>query len=215
MKKTHYIVCALALFLFAGSSELTAQQSKREMEKEKEKQMQFEAQEKDKALRKEMLEAEKAMKKAQKEVEIFYKDQYKAFSEIDFEFNAPEFRKEFDNYVIMTNDFFSGSQTQLTLRNSFSGGSDTSNGSFDVDEGVRRFKCNINGKVRSGRITVNITYPDGKVFKELEINSSAEISFSQTMTVKEEKADKFVGTWKYEVKAEKAEGNYVLMISTN
>lgn len=107
------------------------------------------------------------------------------------------------------------SESQLTLRNSFNGGSDQSTGEFDVDEHTRHIRCMITGKVKSGTITVKITYPGGKVFKELTINKSAEITFSQSLTIKEEENDKYIGSWKYEVKADKAEGNYTLQFMTH
>jgi hypothetical protein len=111
--------------------------------------------------------------------------------------------------------FSSGNQSQLTLRNSFNGGSDTSKGEFEVASGTRNFRCMINGKVRSGSILVRVLYPNGKVFRELTINSSAEIFYNQSLNIKEEEEDQYTGSWKYEVIADRAEGNYMLTISTN
>ncbi len=73
----------------------------------------------------------------------------------------------------------------------------------------------ISGKVRAGEIIIKVLYPGGKVFKELTITSSAEITFTQSLTINEGSGDKYVGSWTYEVRAEKAEGNYTLAISTN
>jgi hypothetical protein len=112
-------------------------------------------------------------------------------------------------------EYIQPSQSQLTLRNTFQGGSDTSQGTFEVEEETRRFRCMINGKVRSGTITIKISYPGGKSFKDLTINSSAEVSFSQVLNISEGKGDKYIGEWEYEVKADKAEGTYMLQISTN
>jgi len=106
-------------------------------------------------------------------------------------------------------------QSQLTLRNSFRGGTDTSKGEFEVEAGTRSFRCVISGKVNSGEIYIAVKYPNGKIFKELTINSAAEITFSQSLTIKEEEEKKYFGAWDYEVKAEKAEGSYMLQIMTN
>lgn len=111
--------------------------------------------------------------------------------------------------------FSQENQSQLTLRNSFNGTSDASIGEFDVDKSTSYIRCTINGKVRSGIITIEVLYPGGKVFKKLSITSSAEISFSQSLTIKEEDQNKYVGKWKYEVTADKAEGNYILSIMTH
>jgi hypothetical protein len=105
-------------------------------------------------------------------------------------------------------------QSSLTLRNSFNGTSDTSTGEFDVDENTTHIRCTINGKVRSGKISVKVLYPGGKVFKNLSITSSAEISFTQSVSIREEDQKKYVGSWNYEVTADKAEGNYSLSFMT-
>ena len=107
-----------------------------------------------------------------------------------------------------------GSQTQLTLRNSFNGGSDSSKGEFEVDEGIRQLRCMIRGKVREGEIFIKVLYPGGKVFKELTITSSAEVTFTQSLSIKEGSQDKYEGSWTYEVKAKEAKGDYTFSIST-
>jgi hypothetical protein len=106
-------------------------------------------------------------------------------------------------------------QSSLTLRNSFNGTSDSSQGEFDVDETTSHIRCTINGKVRSGEITVKVLYPGGKVFKNLSITSSAEISFTQSLSINQEDHKKYVGSWKYEVTADKAEGSYNLSFVTH
>jgi len=60
-----------------------------------------------------------------------------------------------------------------------------------------------------------VLYPGGKVFKNLSITSSAEISFSQSLSISEEDQKKYVGSWTYEVTADKAEGSYNLSFMTN
>ena len=106
-------------------------------------------------------------------------------------------------------------QSQLTLRKSFRDVTSTSKGEFDVDSNIRHFRCMISGSVKSGEIFVGIEYPDGKTFKELVINSSADINFSQSVSIKEGEEKKYTGSWSYVIKADKAEGNYMVQIMTN
>ena len=106
-------------------------------------------------------------------------------------------------------------QSQLTIRNSFDGETDSSQGEFDVDESTTHIRCTINGKAKTGRITIKILYPGGKVFKDLSITSSAQISFSQSLTIKEEEKKKYVGAWTYKITADKAEGSYSLSFMTH
>ena len=113
---------------------------------------------------------------------------------------------------------YSGSQenqSQLTIRNSFDGETDSAEGEFDVDESTSHIRCTINGKAKSGKITVKILYPGGKVFKDLSITSSAQISFSQSLTIQEKEKNKYIGAWKYKVTADKAEGSYTLSFMTH
>jgi len=106
-------------------------------------------------------------------------------------------------------------QSQLTIRNSFDGDTDSSEGEFDVDESTTHIRCTINGKAHSGKINIKVLYPGGKVFKDLSITSSAEISFTQSISVKEEEKKKYVGSWTYKITADKAEGSYMLSFATH
>lgn len=106
-------------------------------------------------------------------------------------------------------------QSQLTIRNSFDGETDSSEGEFDVDESTTHIRCSINGKANAGKITIKILYPGGKVFKNLSITSSAQISFSQSLSIQEDEKSKYVGAWTYKITADKAEGSYSLSFMTH
>ncbi len=117
------------------------------------------------------------------------------------------------SYYFVSED--QGNQSQLTIRNTFDGNSTSSKGEFDVDESTRYIRFRMNGKVRSGEISIRVVYPGGKVFKELTMTSPTDISFTQSITVNEEEKKKYVGSWQYEVSADKAEGSYSLSFSTH
>ena len=196
----------IVMFLTAGFT-LQAQQTEDELAKEKQLQ---EKQLQEIQARKEMLEEQQD---EMRDMERHYAEQARAreSSRVKAFYRSSE---HFDEPFVAPM-LYQGNQSQLTLRNSFRGGSDSSKGDFQVEKDTRHFRCMINGKVNSGEIFIKIQYPGGKVFKELTINSSAEISFNQSLTIKEGEEDKYLGTWKYEIKATKAEGNYMLQISTN
>jgi hypothetical protein len=200
----------LALFLLVSFGPLHAQDPKPGPDREKA------AQEEEMKARKEMLDAQH---KEMKEMERQFEEQSRINEARvrDMERSREMYRSSGIPIVepVVAPIFTQGNQAQLTLRNSFSGGSDATKGDFQVEQGTRQFRCMISGRVRLGEITIRVMYPGGKVFKELTINSSAEINFSQLMTIKEGEEEKYIGTWKYEVKADKAEGNYMLQISTN
>jgi hypothetical protein len=106
-------------------------------------------------------------------------------------------------------------QSQLTIRNTFNGESDESDGTFDVDENTSHIRCTINGKANSGKINIRIELPNGDIFKDLSITSSAQISFSQSLSIEETKKKKYVGAWTYEITADDAEGSYTLSFMTH
>ena len=146
-----------------------------------------------------------------RQLEEEYADQAKIF-----ERQAREYRRvpsiigstgSYQEGKYLLGTFGQESQSQLTLRKSFRGTTNTSKGEFEVEPGIRHF--------RSGEILIGVEYPDGKTFKELVINSSADINFSQSISIKEGEEKKYTGSWSYVVKADKAEGNYMLQIMTH
>jgi hypothetical protein len=229
----------MMVILFALSGALAFAQEAPSEEEQKKAQMEEEmkaAMEAEMRAKKEMLEQERQQMKQEqqrileqekkmRELERQYADQHR-----DMERQAREAYRARESSRARASSRSSGiytegayvapmmahqNQSQLTLRNSFRGGTDTSKGEFEVEPGTKHFKCVISGKVNSGEIYIAVEYPDGKAFKELTINSAAEISFSQSLTIKEEEEKRYFGAWKYVVKAEKAEGSYMLQIMTN
>jgi hypothetical protein len=202
-------VGSMILFFLSGTLSLAAQDQKREEDVLKE------IQEQEILNRKKMLEEQQEQ---MRQFQLQYADQAK-----DLEQRAREDAR--DREVIRSTRVFPegyyfvgsnrGSQSQITLRKHFDGTTSTSKGSFDVDSEVRQFRCMINGSVQSGEIMITIGYPDGKVFKELVINASADINFSQSISIKEGEEKKYVGSWDYIIKTDKADGDYMIQISTN
>lgn len=178
-------------------------------------------------IRKELLEQEmqnrKKMLEEQQEQMKEWQEQY-AVQQKDLEQRAREaarLRERAPTTWLMPDGQFyfttgnRGSQSQLTLKKNFDGTTNTSKGNFEVDENIRQLRCMISGSVESGEIAIAIEYPDGKLFKELVINSSADINYNQSVAIKEGEEKKYVGSWNYTIKANKAEGHYMLQISTN
>ena len=213
--RTYGLILVLA-FIFAAGTALQAQQTEEQLAIEKEIEAAQKA-EQEAALRerKEMLEQQKhEQERTMREMERQYAEQARAReSSRARTFSSGSGYAHAEPFVAPM--MAQGNQAQLTLRNSFRGVSDSSKGEFDVESGTRYFRCMINGKVQSGEILIKVLYPGGKVFKEITITSSAEISFSQSLSIKEGAEEKYIGSWEYEIKADKAEGNYMLQISTN
>lgn len=200
----------LAFILISSGTLVFAQ------DKETEKQRNVEV-EKQMRIRKEMLEEQqKQMKEQMKEMQEQFKEREKEYAIMSRGARDDrEFWRSAGGDIQFFSGFDQGSHSQLTLRKNFDGTTDTSEGNFDVDPNIRQFRCMINGAVKSGEIHILLEYPDGEVFKELVINSSADISYSQSVSIKEGEESKYAGTWEYEIRAEDAEGRYMLQISTN
>ena len=175
--------------------------------------------------KKEMLEQQE---QEMKEFEFRYEDQPRSSERSTRSSSRSSARSSSGSraYVVSSGDnsdyfvhsgFKQNTQTQLTLRNSFDGTSNTSKGQFEVDENSRHIRVMINGKVKSGEIRIIVDYPNGDTFKDLVLNSAAEITFSQSVSISEEDqdSDKYFGDWNYKVIAEDAKGNYMLQIQTH
>ncbi len=115
-------------------------------------------------------------------------------------------------YTFFTNQGKSSSQLRLTKR--FEGESASNEGTFEVDETVHNINFTLNGKVRDGEIRVKLLLPDGKAFKDMQIDNSADIQYSQMIRIAENEK-KYYGKWTYKIEAVKADGTYSLQISTN
>lgn len=213
LKSLKYIPLVIA-FLIAGSH-VMAQDEEGEFKKQKAKQ-------------EEELRARKEMLEQQKQIVVMERQHAQQAREMESQVRELSRARESSRarYVSPSSgfygdgQFFTGmygreNQSQLTLRKSFREATSTSKGEFDVESNIRHFRCMISGEVRSGEIFIGIEYPDGKTFKELTINSSADINFSQSISIKEGEEKKYTGSWNYVIKAVKAEGNYMVQIMTN
>ncbi|MGW8315195.1 MAG: hypothetical protein ACWGNV_06315 [Bacteroidales bacterium] len=211
MKKRYPISMILFIMVFLTTPLLVSAQNEKSEEEVRKEMMEQEMQN-----RKKMLEEQQEQ---MKQWEVQFKEQQKDLEERAREAARVRVRGS-GTYVLPDGEFFvaapsRGSQSQLTLRKNFEGTTNVSKGTFEVDENIRQFRCMINGSVDSGEIYIGIEYPDGNTFKELVINSSADINLSQSVSVKEGEEKKYVGSWSYVIKTNKAEGHYMLQISTN
>jgi len=198
------------LFVLLGS--VAMGQSKQEKEIKK-------AQEAEKKAKQEQIEFQRQEMKEQQlktiELERMYTEQAREASRARSSARVYSRSSGFDEPSYFIYSGGQENQSQLTIRNSFDGNTDSSEGEFDVDESTTHIRCTINGKARSGKINIKILYPGGKVFKDLSITSSAEISFTQSFSIKEEEKKKYVGAWTYKITADKAEGSYMLSFMTH
>lgn len=110
--------------------------------------------------------------------------------------------------------FGNQNSTQLMLSKEYDGTSGENTGEFQIEESVRQIRFSIDGSVEEGSIVIKLLLPEGKIFKELTIDNTADIRFSQSLVIREEE-NKYSGRWKYVIKANKTTGRYRLSINTN
>jgi len=139
-------------------------------------------------------------------------EEFKRQAEID----AKRAQLEAREMELQARAFHYGSQnnSQLMLSKNYSGTDAENEGVFQIEKSVRQIRFSIEGSVREGSITVKLLLPGGDVFKELTIDESADVRFSQSLVIMEDE-NKYSGNWKYTIKARNADGNYRLSISTN
>jgi len=102
--------------------------------------------------------------------------------------------------------------SQLTLSKMFDSESVSKEGNFTVEEHYNMLKIAIEGTVKEGSIKITLYSPDYEVFKDLEIDNSADIRWTKLFS---EYKEEYVGEWTYEIEAQSALGRYNLSITTH
>ncbi len=102
--------------------------------------------------------------------------------------------------------------SQLSLSKMFEQETVSKEGNFSVEEHYNMLKISIEGTVREGSIKITLYSPDEEVFKDLEIDSSADVRWTKVFS---EYKDEYVGEWTYEIEADEVTGHYNLSITTH
>lgn len=100
----------------------------------------------------------------------------------------------------------------LSLKKLFKGESAAKETKFTVDDDQSKLRLSVSGHCESGNITIAFILPSGKSFTKIPIDSSADIEWSQSLTMEEKSIYK--GQWKVEIKATNAKGMYSVSISS-
>jgi hypothetical protein len=212
IKTISILVLALG-FLLSGNLDLSGQDESARSREESKKEDQLE---------KEMARAKAAEKEALARQEKAMLRQAEAFSRQEEEMARKEAHmvrqmevseRALDTYT--RNIHFSHqNSSQLMLSKTYEGTDAENTGEFHIEESVRQIKISIDGVVKEGSIKIKLLLPGGETFKDLTIDESADIRYSQSLGISEEEK-KYYGKWKYIIKASKAKGNYRMSISTN
>ncbi len=201
MKKSNILALVLIFSFLAipfsytwGQEELTKQQEK-----------EFRAQQEElKAMQEEMIKAKEAEHKRAAEI---YRAEYKRgagyFPSLPAIPPIPAVSWSYDG---------SENSFNLSLMKSFKGESVSKKTNFTVDDDQSKLRFSVKGRCEEGNIIVKFILPSGKSFTEIQIDSSADIEWSQSLTIEEESIYK--GQWKVEIKAVKAKGMYKLNIKS-
>jgi len=107
----------------------------------------------------------------------------------------------------------SDKNSKLTLSKRYEGTTATKNGAFKVEDGVKKIRISITGKVEQGKINVELYLPDGKDVGKFQMDDTADVNWSQSIGIDEEET-KYYGEWTYIIKTEDAHGYYSLSLST-
>ncbi|MBE9512247.1 MAG: hypothetical protein IMY71_15355 [Bacteroidetes bacterium] len=103
--------------------------------------------------------------------------------------------------------------SHLTLRKALSKNSSTKNSKFIIDADQKKIRMSASGSLSEGKISITISEPSGKEFQKIEMDSSADIEWSQTLGLDEENKNYF-GEWEFEIVISQATGMYSFSIST-
>lgn len=84
---------------------------------------------------------------------------------------------------------------------------------YEVDAETVSVRVGTNGSCTSGKITITIIRPDGKMESPVIIDDGGRISLSKSYTNKN-KEMKLSGMWKFKIKAENATGKYSIDVTS-
>ncbi len=118
-----------------------------------------------------------------------------------------------EDYVYVTGYGSGEHNSRLMLSKEYNGQSIDKQGTFEVDDNTTRLKLSIEGHVNSGSIKVSLILPDGKPYKSLTMDDSADIHWSESLNIKEGET-KYFGIWKYRITTKVADGSYHMSINT-
>lgn len=102
--------------------------------------------------------------------------------------------------------------SHLSLSKMYENESASKEGNFSVEENYNMLKIDLEGAVKEGSIGITIYTPDGDIFKDLEIDNSADVRWSKIFG---EYKEDYVGEWTYEIEADGCTGRYSLSITTH
>jgi len=107
-----------------------------------------------------------------------------------------------------------GKSTRLILKKYFENESISKVSEFEVEKDQQRFKVSISGMCKSGMIHITVLKPSQKVYKEMTIDSSADVEWSQSVRFTDEDND-YIGKWIIQVVAKDALGSYNVTLSAD
>jgi hypothetical protein len=137
----------------------------------------------------------------------------KAHQEAITRARAREASRAREDYVYVTNWNTNESNSRLMLSKRYNGQSIDKQGTFEIHDEITKLRLSIEGQVNSGSIKVSLVLPDGKPYKSLTMDDSADIHWSESVNIKEDDT-KYYGTWKYRITTKVADGSYHLSINT-
>jgi len=198
-----FIFSLLAIpFSYTWGQEKITKEQEKELKAQKNVQM---AQEKElKAIQKEMIKVKEAEHKRAAELYRFQYNKGTGYTTIP-SFPSPP--------AISWTMGGSENSFSLSLMKSFKGETTTKATSFTVDDDQRKIRFRVSGRCEEGNITVSFILPSGKSFTKIQIDSSADIEWSQSLSIDE--GSIYKGQWKVQIKAEKAKGMYQVNIKTD
>jgi hypothetical protein len=102
--------------------------------------------------------------------------------------------------------------SQLSLSKMFNEESVSKQGNFTVEENYNMLKITVEGAVKTGSIQITLYTPDEEIFKDLEIDNSADVRWTKVFS---EYKEEYIGEWTYEIEADDCTGRYDLSITTH
>lgn len=120
----------------------------------------------------------------------------------DVKVDIPEFNGN------MMYNFKTWDQDNLNINKDLTDETSAADFNYEVKKGAAGMSVAINGSIDSGKVTIVIKRPDGKVFNEYTLSSLANVNWRQSLKFEDQEEAEYLGKWTVTVTAENAKGNY-------
>ncbi len=128
----------------------------------------------------------------------------------DLNIEIPEMHFEMPDFPMELRGFYGGDEADnnLSIHKTLDNESVEKDLTYTVADDAMQIDLKVNGSVDTGEVKIVLKTPDGKEYQTVELNASADVSWSQKMKLSGENKEQYKGKWTISVKGDDVKGHY-------